>query len=121
MDKHIRNLLDALPSRPYRSKLEPHRELICELRRKRHTYQEIAGFFGAHLSLAVAPSTIHNFLKVRSLLWHTPSPAPAPQATVAEAPTDVAQTNRSRRFRRPGTALVLRSVRVLLHFLRTVK
>jgi len=55
MDQHIRRPLDDLPCRCFRSKLEPHRELICEL--KRHTYQEIARFFGCHLSLHVAPSS----------------------------------------------------------------
>ncbi len=55
MDQTIRRLLDELPSKPFRSKLEPHRELIRELRRRRRSYQEIAQFFGAKLHIHVAP------------------------------------------------------------------
>ena len=121
MDQNIRQLCDALPSKPFRSKLEPHRELIRELRRKRHTYQDIARFFGSHLSLRVAPSTIHNFLKARSLLREpcTPpsgfEPSPPPAANQSGPPP---RTKRNRRTQIPDPALVLRSVRVLLRFLR---
>ncbi len=126
MDQHIRRLLDDLPRKPFRSKLEPHRELICELRRKRHTYQEIARFFGSHLSLRVAPSTVHNFLKVRSLLreplsvpsFSPPEPCPPPAANQALA-APPSPTKRDRRVDKPAAALVLRSVRVLIRFLRT--
>lgn len=55
-----------MPERPPRSKLEPHAEVIRELRRKRRTYQEIAAFFREHLQVSVAPSTIHDFVKTRA-------------------------------------------------------
>ncbi len=66
MDETLRKLLDNVPERPPRSKLEPHAEVIRELRRKRRTYQEIAAFFKEHLQVSVAPSTIHDFVKVRA-------------------------------------------------------
>jgi IS30 family transposase len=66
MDEKLRQLLDQVPERPPRSKLEPHAEVIRELRRKRRTYQEIAAFFKEHLQLSVAPSTIHDFVKTRA-------------------------------------------------------
>lgn len=66
MDEKLRQLLDEIPERPPRSKLEPHAEVIRELRRKRRTYQEIAAFFREHLQLSVAPSTIHDFVKTRT-------------------------------------------------------
>ncbi len=66
MDEKLRHLLDQLPERAPRSKLEPHREVIRELRKKRRTYQEIAAFFREHLQLSVAPSTIHEFVKTRA-------------------------------------------------------
>ena len=34
--------IDNLPDKPPRSKLEPHHELIRELRRKGRTYREVA-------------------------------------------------------------------------------
>jgi hypothetical protein len=55
-----------LPSKPPRSKLEPHRELIRELRRKGRTYREVARLFEERLGLHVAPSTLHSFVKVRA-------------------------------------------------------
>lgn len=66
MDEKLRHLLDQLPERAPRSKLEPHREVIRELRKKRRTYAEIAAFFREHLQLSVAPSTIHEFVKTRA-------------------------------------------------------
>ena len=55
-----------LPPKPARSKLEPHRELIRELRRKGRTYREVAHLFHERLGLYVAPSTLHSFVKVRA-------------------------------------------------------
>jgi hypothetical protein len=55
-----------VPEKPPRSKLEPYRELIRELRLKRWSYREIAALFEEKLKLAVAPSTLHNFVKVRA-------------------------------------------------------
>jgi hypothetical protein len=55
-----------LSPKPPRSKLEPHRELIRELRRKGQTYRDIARIFGERLNLSVTPSTIHSFVKVRA-------------------------------------------------------
>lgn len=61
----IAGFADLLP-KPPRSKLEPHRELIRELRRKGQTYRDIARIFGERLNLSVTPSTIHSFVKVRA-------------------------------------------------------
>ena len=63
MDETLRQLLDQLPVRAPRSKLEPHTEVIRVLRQKRRTYAEIAAFLREHLQLSVAPSTIHDFAK----------------------------------------------------------
>jgi IS30 family transposase len=66
MDPKLRQLLDDLPEKPPRSKLEPHAEVIRLLRKKRRTYQEIAHFLREHLQVSVAPSTIHDFVKTRA-------------------------------------------------------
>ena len=58
--------IDNLPEKPPRSKLEPHRELIRELRRKGRTYREVAHLFEERLGLNVAPSALHSFVKVRA-------------------------------------------------------
>jgi hypothetical protein len=66
LDEHIRKLLDNIPERRPRSRLEPHIEVIRELRRKRRSYQEIATFFKEHLKIPVAPSTVYEFVKSRA-------------------------------------------------------
>ena len=62
----LETILESLPDKPPRSKLEPHRELIRELRRKGRTYREVAQLFHERLGLYVAPSTLHSFVKVRA-------------------------------------------------------
>src|ERR1700689_4482511 len=59
----IRRFAD-LPPKPPRSKLEPHRDLIRELRRRGQTYRDVARLFQERLGLYVAPSTLHSFVKV---------------------------------------------------------
>jgi hypothetical protein len=66
MEPVHQTILDSLPKTTYRSKLEPHRELIRELRRKGRTYREVARLFDERLGLYVAPSTLHSFVKVRA-------------------------------------------------------
>ena len=65
MEPSISRLLDDIPEKPPRSKLEPHADVIAALRQKRRTYREIAQFFREHLAITVAPSTIHDFVRVR--------------------------------------------------------
>lgn len=66
MEPKHQNILESLSPKPPRSKLEPHRELIRELRRKGRTYREVARVFHERLGLHVAPSTLHSFVKVRA-------------------------------------------------------
>ena len=66
MEPELRTILEYSPQKPPRSKLEPHRELIRELRRKGRTYREVARLFHDRLGLHVALSTLHSFVKVRA-------------------------------------------------------
>jgi hypothetical protein len=66
MEPELRTILEYSPQRPPRSKLEPHRELIRELRRKGRTYREVARLVHERLGLHVALSTLHSFVKVRA-------------------------------------------------------
>lgn len=59
-------ILEFLPPKSPRSKLEPHRELIRELRRKGRMYREVAQLFCDRLGMHVEPSTLHSFVKVRA-------------------------------------------------------
>lgn len=79
--------IDNLPDKPPRSKLEPHRELIRELRRKGRTYREVAQLFHERLGLYVAPSTLHSFVKVRAKhRKRTQFELPPLEATATQSP-----------------------------------
>lgn len=66
MDRTLLSLLETIPQKPPRSKLETHRELIRQLRRKGCTYRDIVRILHERVGLDVAISTIHSFVKVRA-------------------------------------------------------
>ncbi len=55
MEPELRTILEYSPDKPPRSKLEPHRELIRELRRKGRTYREVTHLFHERLGLLHPP------------------------------------------------------------------
>jgi hypothetical protein len=66
MDPTLLSLLDSIAQKSPRSKLETHRELIRQLRRKGCTYRDIVRILHERVGLDVAVSTIHSFIKVRA-------------------------------------------------------
>jgi hypothetical protein len=66
MDPTLVSLLDSIPQKSPRSKLETQRELIRQLRRKGCTYRDIVRILHERVGLDVAVSTIHSFIKVRA-------------------------------------------------------
>lgn len=66
MDPIFQAILDSLPPKTPRSRLEPYRELIREMRRRGRTYREIAQVLAEKCQVTVAPSTVHDFVRVRS-------------------------------------------------------
>ena len=87
MEPALQTILESLPEKQHRSKLEPHRELIRELRRKGRTYREVARLFHERLGLHVAPSTLHSFVKVRAKhRKRTQFELPPLESTTTESP-----------------------------------
>jgi hypothetical protein len=66
MDPTLLSLLDSIPQKTPRSKLETHRALIRHLRRRGCTYRDIARILHERVGLDVAVNTIHSFMKVRA-------------------------------------------------------
>ena len=66
MSDKFRAILDALPEKPPRSRLEPYSELIDELRKRRRTYREIVSVLAEKCDLRVSISTIHDFVRAKS-------------------------------------------------------
>jgi len=94
MDPTLLSLLESIPQNPPRSNLETHRELIRQLRRKGCTYRDIVRILRERISLHVAVSTIHSFIKVRAKhrkrVQHELPPLGSESNSIAVNPDDVA-------------------------------
>jgi hypothetical protein len=65
MDTKFWEILNGLPDKPPRSRLEPYRELIGELRRRRRTYRDIAHILAEKCQIQVTASGVHDFVRKR--------------------------------------------------------
>lgn len=97
VDQQIADILDSLPPKTPRSRLEPYRELIREMRRRGRTYREIAQVLGERCGVQIAASSVHEFVRRRARAKPVPSmeaatpvlpTAPVPQKQVEPASTD---------------------------------
>jgi hypothetical protein len=59
-------ILNSLPSKEPRSRLEPYSELITEMRKRGRTYREIAQVLKKSCGLKVGASTVNDFVLARS-------------------------------------------------------
>ena len=66
LDDKITAFLTAADAKATRSKLEPFADLIRQLRQRRWTYVQIAQALSEQFGLAVHPTTVHAYVKVRS-------------------------------------------------------
>src|SRR5437660_11207065 len=62
-EDQLRNIIAALPEKLSRSRLEPYRQLIGELRRRRRTYREIAEVLAEKCDLRISATAVHNFVR----------------------------------------------------------
>src|SRR6266404_2769635 len=95
MDSTLLSLLDSITQKSPRSKLETHRELIRQLRRKGCTYRDIVRILHERVGLDVAVSTIHSFIKVRAkhrkqVQYELPPLEPESSVNTRMSPDDVA-------------------------------
>ena len=77
MDDKFEAILKSLPSKEPRSRLEPYRELITEMRRRGRTYREIAHVLKKACGLKVGASTVNDFVLARAKPKAKPSPSPS--------------------------------------------
>jgi IS30 family transposase len=66
MDDKLSEILDRLPPKPPRSRLDPHAALIEELRRRGRTYREIARVLAEDCRVQSSPSNIYYFVRLRA-------------------------------------------------------
>jgi hypothetical protein len=84
MDAKFTAILESLPPKVPRSRLEPYRELIREMRRRGRTYREIAQVLDERCQVQVAASTVHEFVRRRS----RPKPVPSILPDLSEVAAD---------------------------------
>jgi hypothetical protein len=119
MDAKFKDILDSLPGKPPRSRLEPYRELIEELRRRGRTYRDIAQILAEKCQVQVTASGVHNFVRTRSrvkgkstkrIATDAMKPAPsAPSVDSAQKPTADGEVQRkiaALKARKPVTKAV---------------
>jgi len=66
VDPKFEVILNSLPSKEPRSRLEPYGELITEMRKRGRTYREIAQVLKKSCGLKVGTSTVNDFVLARS-------------------------------------------------------
>jgi len=90
LEQKITDFLAQADTKPASSKLEPYADLIRSLRQRRWTYKQTASALKDRFGVAVAASTIHNFVKVRA------GRKSVPMASTPEAPIPTTVTKRPR-------------------------
>jgi hypothetical protein len=89
MEERFQAILDSLPPKPARSRLEPYAELIHELRRRGRSYREITAILADRCEVRVGVHTLYNFVRVRtpaSKKTNKPARAAAPGASAPPLP-----------------------------------
>src|SRR5438445_10465028 len=83
-DDKVRDIIESLPEERSRSRLEPYRQLIAELRRLHRTYREIADVLGEKCQVQVSAAAVHNFVRLH--LRRTQNPTRKHKAPFVETP-----------------------------------
>jgi hypothetical protein len=81
MENALQTILDSLPPRRRRSKLEPYAALIRALRVRGRSYRDIVTILRARCGLHVAVHTVYHFVRARAKkesAGRFPPPAPSP-------------------------------------------
>ena len=73
MDTKFEAILNSLPAKEPRSRLEPYSELITEMRKRGHSYREITQVLKKACGLKVGTSTVNDFVLARSKSKAKPS------------------------------------------------
>jgi hypothetical protein len=66
MDPRFQTILNNLPARPPRSRLEPYHQLILEMRKRGRSYREITRVLKQSCNIRVGTSTVNDFVLART-------------------------------------------------------
>jgi transposase len=65
MNDRLKAIMEELPAKPPRSRSEPYKEFIEELRRRGRTYKDVANILAEKFSIHVTAAGIHDFVRRR--------------------------------------------------------
>lgn len=92
MSELFQTVLNRLPPRATRSRLEPFRELIDELRRRNRTYEEIAQALRAEFGVSITASGVHDFVRRHVAQTRPPVRSASPAKTIRGPSTAAPET-----------------------------
>jgi len=96
MDEQLKQILETLPQKPTRSRLDPYGEFIEELRRLGRTYREIAAILAEKCELQVSSSAVHEFVQTRSRRKEKVRPQSSPDLTKSRKPASAQKVDTER-------------------------
>jgi len=108
MDDKVNEILERLPAKPPRSRLDPHAALIEEMRRRGRTFAEIARVLAEECQVSTSPSNIHHFLKLRARTAKIAKRASAKSGVSSEAACPPVTIGKTVSQRTPPTDAALR-------------
>jgi hypothetical protein len=76
VDAKFEAILNSLPAKEPRSRLEPYSELITEMQKRGHSYREITQVLKKAYGLKVGTSTVNDFVLARARSKTKPSVSP---------------------------------------------
>ncbi len=88
MDEKFMSILQTLPEKSARSRLEPYQDLINELQRRGRTYREIERILVEQCHVQTSRSAINDFVRVRSRNKASKRQAVQPSETNLGAPSN---------------------------------
>lgn len=100
---NFEEILNSLPEKAARSRLEPYVRLINELLRRGRTYREIARILAEKCQIQVSISTIHDFVRLRARVKRNP---PKGGAREPDKKAEVITTTRAEEKRRSSAEKV---------------
>jgi transposase len=74
MNDQLKAVIEELPDKPPRSRLEHYKEFIEELRRRGHTYKDIAIIFAEKFGICITAAGVHDFIRRRRQANSKPRP-----------------------------------------------
>ena len=103
-------VLETLPEKLPRSRLDPYREFVAELRRRGYTYRDISHILAEKCDVRVTASGIHDFVRRR-----LDSPTTSPSRRIATRPTTAEPITMTGVHAESQVSAALRKVAALKH------